>query len=97
LGLLEKYDKQIEIIEYLKHPPSQNSLKEILAKLGLQAEDIVRKGESLYKEQYKGKQISNSEWIRILSQNPILIERPIVIKGKKAVLGRPPENVAKLY
>jgi len=67
LGLLEKYDKQIEIIEYLKHPPSQNSLKEILAKLGLQAEDIVRKGESLYKEQYKGKQISNSEWIRILA------------------------------
>ena len=59
----------------------------------MKAEDIVRKGETLYKEKYKGKKISETEWIKILSENPILIERPIVVKGDKAIIARPPEKV----
>lgn len=96
LELINKKKIKVEIIDYLKHPPTQKTLKEILKKLNIQAEDLVRKGESTYKEKFKGKDISNSQWIKILTQNPKLIERPIVIKGNKAIIGRPPENVLSL-
>ena len=65
-------------------------------KLNLKAEDIVRKGEPVYKEKFKGKNFNNDEWIQIMIENPKLIERPIVVKGNKAILGRPPENVLEL-
>jgi arsenate reductase (glutaredoxin) len=77
-----------ELIEYLVDIPTQKEIKELLKMLGLKAEDIVRKKESLYKEEYAGKKISNAEWIRILSKNPILIERPIIVKDGKAIIGR---------
>ena len=63
----------------------------------MNAEDILRKGEDIYKQNYKGKSFSNEEWIKIMAENPKLIERPIVIKGNKAILGRPPENVNSLF
>ncbi|HEX9649753.1 MAG TPA: arsenate reductase (glutaredoxin) [Cyclobacteriaceae bacterium] len=97
LALLEKREKNIEIIQYLKDTPDSKELEGILDKLDLDAEDIVRKGETLYKEKFKGKQLSRKQWIEALVKNPVLIERPIVVKGRKAVLGRPPENVSKLY
>lgn len=97
LALIEAAGKDVEVIEYLKHPPSEKELSEILAKLGMKAEDIVRKGEELYKEKYKGKSLTEKEWISALAKNPILIERPIVVSGKRAVLGRPPENVKSLF
>ena len=92
------HDKKIsfETIDYLKTPPNQKEIKELLKKLGMKAEEIVRKEEVLYKEKYKNKNISESEWIKILSENPILIERPIIVKGDKAVIGRPPEKVLEL-
>ena len=95
--MLEKREKNIEIIQYLKDTPDSKELEGILDKLDLDAEDIVRKGETLYKEKFKGKQLSRKQWIEALVKNPVLIERPIVVKGRKAVLGRPPENVSKLY
>jgi arsenate reductase len=93
LELLREKGAEPEIIEYLKTPPTQTELKQVLGALGLKAEDIIRKGETLYKEKYKGKNYSNEEWIKIMAENPILIERPIVVNGKKAALGRPPEQV----
>ena len=96
LALIEAAGKDVKVIEYLKEPPSQKELAEILLKLGMKAEDLVRKGEILYKEKYKGKTLTEKQWIAVLADNPVLIERPIVISGKKAVLGRPPENVKKL-
>ena len=86
----------ITIVEYLKETPSEDQLKELLQKLGMEAEALVRKSEAIYKEQYKGKTMSEDEWIAAMVEHPKLIERPIVVKGDKAVLGRPPENVKSL-
>lgn len=96
LELLEKNKCEFEIREYLQVPPSKKELKDLLAKLGIKAIDLVRKKEALYIENYKGKELSNTAWIEILSKNPVLIERPIVIDGDKAVIGRPPELVLDL-
>ncbi len=96
LEILEKNKCKFEIREYLQIPPSKKELKDILSKLGIKAIDLVRKKETLYIENYKGKELSNAAWIEILSKNPVLIERPIVIDGDKAVIGRPPELVLDL-
>lgn len=97
LELIEKKTKDFQVIEYLKTPPSEKELKEILKKLGMKAENIIRKKEQLFKEKFEGKKLSENEWIKILTKNPILIERPIVVKGNKAVIGRPTENIMKLF
>jgi len=98
LKIIEKLENvEIEIVEYLKNIPTKEELKKLLAKLNLKAEDIVRKNEALYKERYKGLQLNEEEWIKVLCENPILIERPIVVKNNKAVIGRPPENVYQLF
>jgi arsenate reductase (glutaredoxin) len=96
LVLLKEGKEKLEIVEYLKTPPTESELKKIISKLDISAEDLVRKGDELYKQKYKDKKISNDQWIKILSENPSLIERPIVVKGDQAVIGRPPSNIAKL-
>jgi arsenate reductase (glutaredoxin) len=87
----EKFEK----IEYLVETPSEKEIKEILKMLGVKAEQLVRKKEPLYKENYEGKKISNAEWIKILHDNPILIERPILVDGDKAIIGRPVETIVE--
>ncbi len=94
LALIEK--KKPEIVEYLKTPPTGTELKALLKKLGLSAQEIIRKKEPLYIEKYKDKKLSEEKWVDVLAKNPILIERPIVVKGNKAVIGRPPENALTL-
>ena len=96
LELIRNAGKEPEIIAYLKTPPSADQLKTILRQLKFSVHDIIRKNETLYKEQFRGKNFSDDEWINILASNPILIERPIVVEGEKAILGRPPENVQEL-
>ncbi|WP_336246111.1 arsenate reductase (glutaredoxin) [Paracrocinitomix mangrovi] len=96
LAIIEDSGTKVTIVNYLENPPTKKELKEVLVKLGMKAADIVRKGEDIYKEKFKGKELSEDEWIAALIDNPKLIERPIVIKGDKAVLGRPPENVNEL-
>jgi arsenate reductase len=96
LSLLQEENCEIEIIEYLKTIPTKKELKTILSKLGLKAVNIVRKKETLYLEKFKNKTFTNEEWIQLLIENPILIERPIVIDGYKAIIGRPPELVIDL-
>jgi arsenate reductase len=93
LQIIKDAGADVEIIEYLNQTPTEKELTAVLEKLGMNAEDILRKGEDIYKQNFKGKTFSNEEWIKIMIENPKLIERPIVIKGNKAVLGRPPENV----
>jgi len=90
ISILEKNKCQFEVREYLKETPSVIELKELLQKLGCKAIDIVRKSETLYKENFADKQLSETQWVKILSANPILIERPIIIDGQKAIVGRPP-------
>lgn len=96
LNLLEGESCEIEIVEYLKNIPTKKEIKNILDKLGLKAFDIVRKKEAVYLEKFKNKTFTNEEWIQLLIENPILIERPIVIDGYKAIIGRPPELVVDL-
>ena len=96
LRLLKQAGVQPLIKEYIVDPPTQKELRELLKMLGCKAIDIVRKKEPLYKEQFADKKMSNAEWIRVLSKNPVLIERPIVIEGNKALIGRPPETVLNL-
>ena len=96
LKLLQEAGKEVEIIEYLKNPPTEKELKEILKMLGMKPRDLIRKNEAVFKEQFKGKNFTDDEWIRIMVENPRLIERPIVIAGGKAVLGRPTEKINEL-
>lgn len=96
LELLQKHGQEVKIVPYLTDTPSVEELREVLAKLQLGPEDILRKGEKLYKEVYATQHLTPEEWLQVLSQNPILIERPIVVNGKKAVIGRPSENVLSI-
>lgn len=96
LAIIEDSKQSVEVIEYLKDVPSEQELKELLDKLGLKAEQLLRKGESIFKTEYKGKNLSEEQWIKAMVDHPKLIERPIVVKGNEAVLGRPPENVLSL-
>lgn len=96
LAILTDKGIEPELILYLKDTPTQKELKAILSKLKIKPTELLRKGEKIYKEKYKDKKLNDGQWIKAMVENPVLIERPIVIKGNKAVLGRPPENVLKL-
>jgi arsenate reductase (glutaredoxin) len=96
LDILNQNNCEVEIREYLKKKPTKKELKELLAKLGCKPFDIVRQKENLFKEKFEGKRFVDDEWIHILSQHPELIERPIIIDGYKAIIGRPPELVLDL-
>ena len=96
LAVINDSGNNVQVIEYLKETPSANDLSVILSKLNLKPEQLLRKGEKLFKEEYKGKKLTDQAWIRAMVENPVLIERPIVVKGNKAIIGRPPENVKTL-
>ncbi len=85
-----------EIVDYLKNPPSRAELAELMKKLGLPAEALVRKGEAVFKEHYAGKTLTEDDYLDALAMHPMLIERPVVIKGDRAVIARPPEKLLEL-
>ena len=97
-GLKHLEDKGIEprIVKYLDEGIQTDELAELLRKLGMRPMDIMRTKEELFRTEYKGKELSDDEWIRILCENPKLIERPIVVRGNKAVLARPAEKIDEL-
>jgi len=92
LALLEENGHEPTIVKYLESPPSFAALKKIIAALGVAPADILRKGEEPYKT-LGLKDASNALIIKAMVENPILIERPIVVYGDKAKIGRPPESV----
>jgi arsenate reductase (glutaredoxin) len=96
LKFLEEKGFDIEIIDYMKTGITAKEIKEFLSKSGLKVNEIIRTNEDLYKEKYKGKELTKEEWINILVENPKLIQRPLVIKGTHAVLARPTEEILKL-
>ena len=93
LAIVEESGKDFEVVKYLDEPLSEEKLMELLKLLNIAPLDLVRKNEAIWKENYKGKNLTDAEIVKAMVQNPKLIERPIVVNGKKAVIGRPPENI----
>lgn len=97
LALLEERGISPRIVEYLKTPPSAAELKTILKRLGLSPRNLMRKGEPLYAELgLKDRDLDDDALIALMAANPMLIERPIVVSGGKAAIGRPPEAVLEI-
>ena len=97
LSLIQEKNIDINIIEYLKTPPDISQLKLILKKLGYEPRQLMRKSEQIYKDLDLGNENKTTEDLVIaMAQNPILIERPIVLSGEKAAIGRPPGSVLNI-
>ena len=96
LALLQDSNKDFEIIEYLKTPLSEKELTDIIDKLQIKPIELVRKNEASWKEKYKGKNLSNKQIINAMVENPKLIERPIVVNGDLAVIGRPLDKIVSI-
>ena len=96
LEVLENSGEQFEIVKYLENIPTKDELRKVLGYLSIPAENLVRKNESIWKENYRDKKLSEQEILEAMIQYPKLIERPIVIKDNKAVIGRPTEKIYEL-
>ena len=96
LKILEESGKDFEIVKYLEDVPSKSELSQIIEMLGISPIELVRKNEAIWKENYKGKTLSDEQIIEVMLNNPKLIERPIVIDADKAVIGRPPSKIEEI-
>lgn len=96
LCILEESGQKFQTVEYLKDVPSVAALKSLIIKLKIKPHDLIRTKEPVYLEKYKGKILSDNQWIQAMHEHPILIERPVVINGNKAVIARPPEKVTEI-
>lgn len=97
LNIIQNYGVDPEIVLYLEMPPTLKELRDVLDKLEMKPSQIVRREEKLFKQEYRDKDLSDEQWLRVLADNPKLIQRPIVVRGKRAVIGRPPESVQVLF
>lgn len=96
LEFLEKSGKQFEIVNYLEDTLSTKDLKDIIKLLGIKPIDLVRKNEAIWKTEFKNKPLTDAQIINAMVKNPKLIERPIIINGNKALIGRPTEKIAEI-
>ena len=96
LTYLQSKTNKFEIVEYQKTGLTEEILKEILLKSNLKAADLVRTQEEIFKKELKGKKFTDDEWIKIIVENPNLLQRPIIVGNHKAVLAQPPEAIDKL-
>jgi len=93
LQYLQGKAQKFEIIEYLKKPLTEKELEKLLVKLNKKPVEMIREQEEYYKKNLRGKNFSNHEWIRIITENPRLLQRPVVEVDYKAVVGDPVENI----
>lgn len=93
LALLEARGLPVRVIEYLRTPPSRSEIETLLRQLGMPAASLVRKSEEIFRTAFAGRDLDEADWIDAMAEHPILIERPIVVAGERAVVGRPPERV----
>ncbi len=97
LEALPEFTKDFTVVKYLEQTFTEDGLKEVLQKLGMRPMELIRTSEELYKEKIKGQDLNDETLIRLMVENPRLIQRPIVVKGDKAVVARPTEEIAKLF
>ncbi len=93
VALLEEKGLEFEIIKYMDDPLTPDELTSVIVKLGKRPLDIIRKNEDVYKEEFADKELSDEEWMLAMLEHPRLLERPIVVNGDKAVIGRPTEAI----
>lgn len=96
LAIVQESGEDFEIVDYMKDPLTKKDLEQIVKKLNIKPIELVRKNETIWKENFKGKTLTDDEIVEALANNPKLIERPIVVMDEKAVIGRPPENIKNL-
>jgi arsenate reductase len=96
LDLLREKKLEFEIVEYFKNPFTKDELRDIIRKLGIQPEELIRKNEKEYKQVFPSKNISEDDWIEGMLKHPKLIQRPIVVNGERAVIARPAERILEI-
>lgn len=96
VSIIEASGKPFDIVKYLDNKIRKAELKDILKKLDISPIELIRKNEAIWKSEFKEKSLSNDELIEIMIANPKLIERPIVVNGDNAVIGRPPECINRI-
>lgn len=96
LALVEESGKDYEVVKYLENVPTKVELRSVLSCLGLKPENLVRKNEAIWKENYRSRMLSDEEILDAMILHPKLIERPIVVNGNRAVIGRPPERISEI-
>lgn len=96
LALLQSHGIEPKVIEYLRTPPTSSELRRLLTLLAMKPMDLLRTGENEYETLIAGQGLTDAQLISVMTDNPILIERPIVVMGDRAAIGRPPENVLSL-
>jgi arsenate reductase (glutaredoxin) len=96
LALLEEHGITPQVARYLDDPPTREELVALLARLDMKPSELVRRGEEICKTEYAGRDMSEDDWLDAMLAHPVLIERPIVVAGERAVVARPPEKVLEL-
>ncbi|MCZ4303607.1 arsenate reductase (glutaredoxin) [Zoogloeaceae bacterium G21618-S1] len=96
LNLLLDAGADVNVVLYLDTPPSRDTLARIVTQLGITPDALIRRSEDVFKTDYQGKTLNADAWLDALAAHPKLIERPIAIRGARAVIGRPPEKVLEL-
>lgn len=95
-ALLTERGVPVEVVDYLQTPPNLEELRELVGKLGMAPSALVRRGEEIFQEHYAGRELSEEQWLEAMVAHPILMERPILVRGPKAVIGRPSERLLEL-
>lgn len=93
---LKEIGREFEMVLYLSDPIDKNTLKELLKKLNYSPMELIRKNEAIWKEEFKGQELSDDQLIEAMIQYPKLMERPIIVNGDKAVVGRPTEAIDQI-
>ncbi|MEI7968014.1 MAG: arsenate reductase (glutaredoxin) [Betaproteobacteria bacterium] len=96
LALLRARGVEPRVIEYLRTPLDREAIETLLGQLGLPARGLLRTGEPIFRERFAGRDLSADECVAAMAEYPILIERPVAVRGERAVIGRPPERVLEL-
>ena len=97
LEYLKNKGVDFQIRQYLKEPLTEEELKDLLMKLNKKPQEMIRTQEAVYKQNFKGKEFTDDEWVKIIVENPKLLKRPVVVKDHKAVWGDPAENIEELF